>query len=138
MQVNTESMQNDSLGKKTEMSSELSNPIESVMGGLRIIVSLTFSQKDLGLDSLYRQLLAMKTSTERVQHVKRTLFQSYAGRQYLPAKKTSGFTAFLPSVRIQFPVNRHDLALEWLYLELAAMSSSVERNLHVRRLLYFY
>ena len=138
MQVNTESMQNDSLGKKTEMSSELSNPIESGMSGLRIIISLTFSQKDLGLDPLYRQLLEMKTSTERVQHVKRTLFRSNAGKQYLPEKNPSRFTASLPSVRIQFPVNRHDLALEWLYVELSAMSSSAERNLHVRRLLYFY
>ena len=138
MQVNTELLQNDCVRNKDDVSLELSNPIESDMSGLRIIISLTFSQKDLGLDPLYRQLIEMKTSTERVQHVKRTLFRSNAGKQYLPGKTPSRFTASLPSVRMQFPVNRHDLALEWLYVELSAMSSSAERNLHVRRLLYFY
>ena len=138
MQVNTELLQNDCVRNKDDVSLELSNPIESDMSGLRIIISLTFSQKDLGLDPLYRQLIEMKTSTERVQHVKRTLFRSNAGKQYLHEKNPSRFTASLPSVRMQFPVNRHDLALEWLYVELAAMSSSAERNLHVRRLLYFY
>lgn len=102
----------------------------------RILISLTVTQKDFGLHVLYQQLLAKGSQLDKAQHVKRMLFESYAGKIVRSYIKATDLSKPLSSIKVQFPINGRDLGLEWLYRDLAPMLSSTERNLHVRKLLH--
>lgn len=102
----------------------------------RIIVSLTVTQGDFGLQLLYQQLAALASAVDRVQHVKRILFEAVSGKINRAETKDTDFSKRLASFKIQFPINAREIGLEWLYRDLSAMTTATERNLHIRKLLY--
>lgn len=107
----------------------------SLAGGIRL--SFNISSTDIGFEKLYQGLTETDSAIDRSKQIKRILFDSYEGKPSSVSKcSTDIFPTHHHSFKIVFRVSSRDIGLEWLYHELAPMTSAFARNQHVRRLLY--
>ena len=107
----------------------------SLAGGIRL--SFNISSTDIGFEKLYHGLTESNSAIDRSKQIKRILFDSYEGKPCSVSKCSKDlYPTHHHSFKIVFRVSSRDIGLEWLYQELAPMTTAFARNQHVRRLLY--
>lgn len=104
-------------------------------GSIRL--NFIISSADLGFEAVYHQLSQLSSAEDRSRHVKRLLNQICAGTPLLAATAQPGeIPTRLHNHKIIFRLSGRDVGLEKLYRELLPLSSTFERNQHVRRWLF--
>lgn len=104
----------------------------------RIRVHLNIRASDIGFEALHRELSLLESDGDRARFVKKQLIKLGVGQTLAVASSmpVSPNLSTAKNFKVDFGLSSRNLGLEKLFADLSKLSTTVERNQHVKRCLF--